>query len=71
MTTANRAGLLVSGHLVASVEQLEEGLSKEGDGAGLTTEQAMERLRKNEQASQLLVFSLSEKYLGLRRDLGR
>jgi len=71
LTTANRAGLLVSGHVVASVEALVEGLRRDGDGANLTTDQAMARLRDNEQASRLLVFSVSEEYLALRRELSR
>ena len=67
VTTANRAGLLVSGHVIACVRQLEDGL----DEAGLTTPQVMKRLGGNEQAANLLVFSLSEGYLELRRELRR
>jgi len=66
VTTANRAGLLVSGHVVASVKELESGLGTAGD-----TDQAMAHLRGNEQAANLLVFSLSEEYLALRRELRR
>ena len=71
VTTANRAGLLVSGHVIASVQQLEKGLDRAAGEASLTTDQVMERLRGNEQAANLLVFSLSEEYLGLRRELRR
>jgi tetratricopeptide (TPR) repeat protein len=66
LATANRAGLLVSGDVIASMEHLC------GDGRDrrrLKTAQIVETVDKNKQAARLLAYSVSAEYLKLRREL--
>jgi tetratricopeptide (TPR) repeat protein len=66
IATANRAGLLVCGDVAVAMDQL---LRPAPSRVGRTTAQIVAMVEKNQQAAQLLVFSVSREYVGLRREL--
>ena len=69
LLTVNRAGLLVCGDILVALEQVVEELRTPSSKAGKTPGQIATILRKNRAAEDLLVYSVSNDYINLRREL--
>jgi hypothetical protein len=69
LATANRAGLLVSGDIIAAMEQLVPALRDAAARAGKSSQELAELVSRAPQAAQLLVYSVGGSYLRLRKEL--
>jgi hypothetical protein len=67
--TANRAGLLVCGDILAALDQLVEPLRGSSVREKKSSEEIAKIVGKNRQAVELVLYSISKNYLSLRREL--
>ena len=68
--SAYHCGLLVSGDIIAALEDQLEPLGDSGARAKMSLEQMAQVVRQDAWSSKLLVYSVSREYLTLRRALG-